>query len=998
MRLVSICVVLCMVPLGLLSYFTVHLANRAVVKEVDARVRTTSAVTAVLFGTQVQSVVAFTNSYASRTRLIAALADGDSANFDEAVINIQLDELAPPGSGGAFVADTACRVTQVWPSTPEVIGVDFSARDWCRGVLSSGGPYVSEAFRSGIAGHPLTIAIAMPVRAVVGDPSSKALAILAVLYPLDTIAGFADGLAKAQGLRLTVTDQRGTLLAGRSDQPSEPEGLVSATSDPRVREALAGRSGVTRTKGSDGDALSGYAPVPGIGWTVTAEVPTREALASVRQLRSTVLSVAGLLGLVMLAGVVLLARTFRQRREAERSLIEREANTRAILDAATDAFVSMDGHGVISAWNGQAEEIFGWTEAEAVGRNVFETVFPPEDRERYVSRWLDIQLAGDGVIESSRVELMAQHRDGHQFAAEAAVWPVHLGDRWGFNAFVHDISERKLIAADLATARDDALAASQLKSEFLANMSHEIRTPMNGVLGMTSLLLETDLGVEQREFAETVQASGEALLNILNDILDFSKIEAGRLDLESIDFDLRGLVEDVASMFSVPAHAKGLELACSVPVDMPAVVRGDPGRVRQIVTNLVGNAVKFTPSGEVVLQLTMTGGDDASPSMRFQVVDTGIGIAEADQEPMFESFSQADAGTTRRYGGTGLGLAISRQLVELMGGKIGVTSAVGHGSAFWFTLPLLRGGPVPAPAPRASLPGLRILVVDDNATNRDILTHFLQSWGVRSEAVDGAVAARRSIAAGTVAGDPFDAALLDLNMPDVDGIQLAEVIAADTSHPPMKLVLLTSSGQAGEAERAREAGITTYLTKPVRQSQLHDCLMTLLVAPPDPPPGVDGPVTASPRLARDGSSGRILLAEDNLVNQRVASVMLVNLGYDVDIVENGALAVAAATATRYRAILMDCQMPVLDGFDATAQIRSLHGESSRTPIVAVTASAMKSDVQHCLDAGMDDYLSKPVRLKALATVMARWAPDSSEPPKAPETATLVAAAVTVHEA
>jgi len=305
---------------------------------------------------------------------------------------------------------------------------------------------------------------------------------------------------------------------------------------------------------------------------------------------------------------------------------------------------------------------------------------------------------------------------------------------------------------------------------------------------------------------------------------------------------------------------------------------------------------------------------------------------------------------------------------------------------------------VAAPEPRASLPGLRILIVDDNATNREILTHFLQSWGVRSEAVDGAVAARRAIAAGTVAGDPFDAALLDLNMPDVDGVQLARIIAADTSHPPMKLVMLTSSGQPGEADRARDAGIAAYLTKPVRQSQLHDCLATILVAPPELAPGAVAIVGAPSRPARDGSAGRILLAEDNLVNQRVASAMLVNLGYDVDIVADGEQAVAAATITRYRAILMDCQMPVLDGYDATAQIRSLHGESSRTPIVAVTASAMKSDVQRCLDAGMDDYLSKPVRLKALASVMARWAPERSESPKASEAATLVAAAVTVHEA
>ena len=679
-----------------------------------------------------------------------------------------------------------------------------------------------------------------------------------MVYPLDTIAAFADGLAHAQGLRLIVTDQRGTLLAGTVIGAPAVDGLVSVASDTRVREALAGRSGITRSIEVDGDALSGYAPVPGIGWTVSAEVHADDALASVRQLRATVLAVAAILGLVMMIGVVLLARALRQRRDADRTLTEREADTRAILEAATDAFISMDATGKITAWNRQAEAVFGWTEAEALGRRLSETVLPPEMREAHDRGLADFVATGTGfaVPLNERFEAPGMHRDGHRFMVELGIWAVRTADSWVFNAFVQDITERKLAEAALATARDQALAASQLKSEFLANMSHEIRTPMNGVLGMTSLLLETDLGVEQREFAQTVQASGEALLSILNDILDFSKIEAGRLDLESIDFDLRGLVEDVASMFSQPAHAKGLELVCSVPVEMPAVLRGDPGRLRQIVTNLVGNAVKFTPSGEVVLELTMAGGDATSTIMRFQVVDTGIGIAESDQAPVFESFSQADAGTTRRYGGTGLGLAISRQLVELMGGEIGVTSEVGHGSTFWFTVPLQRGGPVPAAAPRASLLGLRVLIVDDNATNRDILTRFLQSWGVRSDAAAGALDARRVIAAATVAGDPFDAALLDLNMPDVDGIELGRTIAGDTTIPPVKLVLLTSSGQAGEAERAREAGITTYLTKPVRQSQLHDCLATLLVVPPDVAPPASSrpaPPTFRPggrRLAR----------------------------------------------------------------------------------------------------------------------------------------------------
>ncbi|MEA2685728.1 MAG: hypothetical protein QOE93_923, partial [Actinomycetota bacterium] len=401
--------VLCLVPLALLTYFTIHLANRAVVKEVNARVRTTSAVTAVLLNAQMQSIVGFTSSYAGRMRVIDALADGNAANFDDEAINAQLAQLAPPGSGGAFLTDSSCRLTQVRPAAPEAIGQDFGYRDWCKGVKETGAPYISEAHRSDLPGHPYVVAVTVLVRAS-GDPVGPPLGILGVVYPVDNIKAFADGLAKAQGIQLTITDQRGVVLAGRAPS-DEADGLVSATSDPRVREALAGRSGVTRSTGADGDTLSGFAPVAGIGWTVTAEVPAREALGSVQELRATVFGVAVLLGLIMVAGVVLLARALRQRREAERTVTEREATTRAILEAATDAFVSMDGYGVITGWNRQAEEIFGWTEAEAVGRDVFDTVFPPEDRDRYVSRFAAIQEAGDGLIESPRVEIAARHRD-----------------------------------------------------------------------------------------------------------------------------------------------------------------------------------------------------------------------------------------------------------------------------------------------------------------------------------------------------------------------------------------------------------------------------------------------------------------------------------------------------------------------------------------------------------------------------------------------------------
>jgi len=812
LRLVGLFVLLAIVPLALLTYFTIHLADRAVVREVNARVRTTSAVTAALVRQQMQGVADLTASYASRPLLINALADGNPVAFDSNVITRQLAQLQAflPGNGGVFLTDTDCRLTNVEPATPAIVGVDFSFRDWCKGVKATGRPYVSEAYRTAIVGTPLVVAAAVLVRVAGGDGSGRPLGILAVVYTLDAISEFADELARAQDVQLTITDQRGTVLVGRTANTGA-SALTTAAADPRVRAALAGRAGLTRSATADGEALSAFAPVEAIGWTVTAEVPARQALAGVRQLRAAVLSVAGLLALVLSAGIVVLARTLRLRREAERALVERGAQSRAVL-AATDAYVSMDATGIISAWNGQAHEVFGWTEAEALGRPLSETIIPADQRERHQRGMARFLATGDGPILNQRIEITALHRDGHQFPAELAVWPVRSEGRWSFNAFVHDITERKRAESDLATARDQALESSRLKSAFLANMSHEVRTPLNGVLGMTSLLLDTELNAEQRQFAETVSTSGEALLGVLNDILDFSKIEAGRLDLASVDFDPRSLVEDAVSLFSVGAHRKGVELAASLPAELPAV-RGDPGRLRQIITNLVGNAVKFTSEGEVLVEMTTEGGDDATVVIRFSVKDTGIGIAAVDHGAIFESFSQADVSSTRSYGGTGLGLAISRQLVELMGGELEVGSELGQGSTFSFTLRLERSQSAPAASPSASLAGLHVLVVDDNATNRAILMKLLQSWGIRSETAAGADDALRSMAARVADGEPFDVALLDLDMPDVDGIELGRRIGADATLRQVKLVLLTSSVPQAEVGRAREAGIIDFLTK-----------------------------------------------------------------------------------------------------------------------------------------------------------------------------------------
>ncbi|HVE47422.1 MAG TPA: response regulator [Acidimicrobiales bacterium] len=532
--------------------------------------------------------------------------------------------------------------------------------------------------------------------------------------------------------------------------------------------------------------------------------------------------------------------------------------------------------------------------------------------------------------------------------------------------------EREAAQIEVLRARDEAKEASRLKSEFLANMSHEIRTPMNGVLGMTQLLLASGLTAEQEEYARTVHRSAESLLAVINDILDFSKIEAGRLALEVIDFDPRVAVEEVADLLADQAHEKGLELATVISPDMPAFVQGDPGRIRQVLLNLAGNAVKFTPSGEVVVRATVTGTDAEQLTLRIDVEDTGVGVPPEVQGRLFTSFSQGDASTTRTYGGTGLGLAICKQLVELMDGEIGVQSVPGRGSCFWFTVRLgasSGSANLPARPMTQTLRGLRVLVVDDNATNRTILDGTLRSWGVRPTVAPGASEALEVL---RHADDPYQLAILDFHMPGMDGLELAAAISADPDLRLLPLVLLTSSGLIADRDRARAARVEAFLTKPVRQSALYDCLVRVMGLDPN----VDQPLITESSLATPGigagPSAHLLVVEDNGVNQQVARRMLEKQGHRVDVVANGAEAVEAVSRIPYGAILMDCQMPVMDGYEATRAIRDLDSEARRTPIIALTAGAMRGDAERCLEAGMDDYVSKPVRWDELATVLRRW--------------------------
>lgn len=636
----------------------------------------------------------------------------------------------------------------------------------------------------------------------------------------------------------------------------------------------------------------------------------------------------------------------------------------------------------------------GYTRYEILGLSIYQ--IDPSAPRPWEKHWQDLKQHGVRSFETIHCT-----KDGRQIPVQVmAHFMEYEGREYNF-VFAQDITERKKAGEALRAAKEkaeainrelehsvkranqlalEAQAANEAKSAFLANMSHEIRTPMNGIIGMIDLLLDTDLTPEQRDYVETVQSSAEALLAVIGDILDFSKIEAQKIEFEDIDFDLRLTLEDMLALMAIKAQEKGLELAMLVEPDVPSSLCGDPGRLRQVLTNLVANAIKFTERGEVSIHVLLEREDEQTAVIRFTVRDTGIGIPKDLLGQLFQPFVQADVSTTRRYGGTGLGLTIAKGLVEGMGGEMGVESEVGVGSTFWFRMPfrkgLLRPGEALVVEPGA-VAGLKVLGVDDSETNRRVLAGMLESWGCRHTEVANASEALSALRRAVAEGDPYKVAVLDLCMPEMDGEQLAREIKTDPEISSTALILMTSIGARGDALRMQEAGFAAYLVKPVRQSQFYDCLAAV-AGHMKTPEGKEGGrariITRHTLAERARRRARILLAEDSPVNQKVALKALERLGYKADVASDGWEAVQAAKAKRYDLILMDVQMPKMDGLEATRVIRD-RASGSLNPdvvIVALTAHAVAGDREKCLAEGMNDYLAKPVKIAELEEVIERW--------------------------
>jgi len=888
------------------------------------------------------------------------------------------------------------------PSPAKSIGKDLSDEPDVAYVLRSHESQVGEVFLPG-SGTP-ALSILEPVT-YEGEFAGIARSVIRAETIFEHLI---DPLLSAAEVRAWMVDGKGGMFPRQDGTGLQTILEEMSTGEEGVNEYVSIQG--TEKDPEQGKRLVGFAPVPmgQVRWSIAVCKNYAQIVGSIHKQATNSAIITVCIVLIFACGWAYVIRTRKQKSHLEaeskylkqiataaEELQEREAQLRTILESTADGILVANEEGKLIHVNTRFNEIW----------RIPEDIQGSEDDLKLYGAIID-QVDDPDVFTTKVMHLFQsmsemtdtlQCKDGRvieRFSSPLVRDDNLRGRVWSFR----DITERKRAEDSIRRAKEDteeanrqleqaiehasrmakeAEIANKAKSEFLANMSHEIRTPMNGVIGMTGLLLESDLTAEHYEYAQTIRASADSLLAIINDILDFSKIEAGHLELEVLDFDLRTTVEDVTDMLAVRAHDKGLELSCLVYPDVPALLCGDPGRLRQILINLAGNAIKFTERGEVFIRVTREEETDRDITVKFSVTDTGIGIPEDQENFLFKSFTQADASITRKYGGTGLGLAISKQLAELMGGRMGVESKEAKGSTFWFTA--LLGKQPEDREPEVVIPedirGQRILIVDDHATNRLVLRELLHSWDCRYEEAENAEQALERLHQAFAETDPFRIALLDMQMPLMDGATLGQKIKADPDLTPTRLIMLTSAGKRGDASRLKTIGFSAYLNKPVKKSHLYDCLVTVLGISSTPSKERSTPIITRYGLEETKKKRiRILVAEDNVVNQKVALRILQKLGYRADAVADGREAVMALETIPYDLVLMDVQMPQMDGFEATGVIRdpASRVRNHHIPVIAMTAHAMKGDREKCLEAGMDDYVSKPVTALALNDILEKY--------------------------